>query len=145
MNRVKHLSGKTVAVDSAPLIYFVEHHPDYYKSVQPFFAALDNGGLKALTSAVTVAEALVHPLRHGRADLVEVYDELFANYLPAVPVTTEIARLAAKLRAEHNFRTPDALELATAVIHQADFFLTNDTRLARFNLLAVLVISDLTD
>lgn len=30
MNWIQHLEGRTVAVDSAPLIYFVEHHPDFF-------------------------------------------------------------------------------------------------------------------
>ena len=143
MNWVKRLAGRTVAVDSAPLIYFVERHPNFFASVHPFFEALDRAYFKALTSTVTITEALVHPLRHGRAALADVYREIFANYLPAFPVTAEIAEAAAKLRADNNLRTPDAIQIATAITCRADFFLTNDARLGRLKQPEVLVLTDL--
>jgi predicted nucleic acid-binding protein len=39
---------------------------------------------------------------------------------------------ATKIRADHGFRTPDAIHLAAAVISNCDAFLTNDLRLERF-------------
>ena len=67
------------------------------------------------------------------------------EYVEIIPVTAEIAQLAAKLRADHNLRTPDAIQIATAITCQADFFLTNDARLGRLKQPEVLVLSDLKD
>jgi predicted nucleic acid-binding protein len=39
----------------------------------------------------------------------------------------EIAREAARLRASYGIRVPDALLLATALLEQAQAFITNDT------------------
>jgi predicted nucleic acid-binding protein len=139
----QRLSGRIVAVDSAPLIYFMESHPVFFEPVRPFFEGLNQGEFAALTSSVTITEVLAHPLRHGRLSLVSAYQEFFADFLPAVPVTAEIAELAAQLRADHNFRTPDAIQIATAINRQADAFLTNDIRLSRLKQLEVLVLSDL--
>ena len=36
-----------------------------------------------------------------------------------------------ELRARHNFKTPDAIHLATAIEEKADVFLTGDVTLAR--------------
>ena len=38
----------------------------------------------------------------------------------------------ALIRAQYNFKTPDSLHLAAAVISNCDVFLTNDHRLNRF-------------
>ena len=145
MNWVKRLSGRIVAIDSAPLIYFMERHPVFFEPVRPFFEGLNRGEFTVLTSSVTITEVLAHPLRYGRSSLVSAYQEFFVNFLPAVPVTAEIAELAARLRADHNFRTPDAIQIATAISRQADAFLTNDIRLSRLKQLEVLVLSNLTD
>jgi predicted nucleic acid-binding protein len=37
---------------------------------------------------------------------------------------------ASYLRATYTLRTPDAIQLATAIYSQADFFLTNDKQLS---------------
>jgi hypothetical protein len=34
------------------------------------------------------------------------------------------------VRAVHNFKTPDALQLGAAIVHGCDQFLTNDSRLS---------------
>ena len=43
-----------------------------------------------------------------------------------ISVDTDIGRLAARLRASYSILTPDAIHIAIAMIHGADFFLTND-------------------
>jgi len=48
-----------------------------------------------------------------------------------------------ELRAEHNLRTPDAVQIATAVHEGASFLLTNDIRLRRAPALRVIVLADL--
>jgi predicted nucleic acid-binding protein len=84
-------------------------------------------------------------LRHGLQELAHAFRDLLAEHVEIIPVTAEIAEGAAKLRADHGLRIPDAIQVATAVIHKADFFLTNDARLGRLNQLEVLVLSNLED
>ena len=66
------LSGRTVALDSAPLIYYIENHPHYFGYIRPFFEALENRQFKAATSVLTLTEVLVCPLRDKRYRLIEV-------------------------------------------------------------------------
>lgn len=145
MNWVERLFGQSVALDSAPLIYFMERHPDFYQVVLPFFEALERGEFKVLTSTITITEVLTHPLRHGWARLVDVYREFFANYLPVISVTPEIAETAAQLRADHGLCTPDVIEVATAINRGSTTFFTNDVRLTRIKQLEILTLSDLND
>ena len=84
--------------------------------------------IELVTSTVTLLEILVHPYQHQ--DLSAVTDYYgYLTRLPLVkliPVTAPIADKAARLRADYGFRTPDALQLATAVVGGAAIFLTQD-------------------
>ncbi len=60
MEWIAVLKGKTVGLDTTPLIYFIEENPTYLKTVRPFFEALSHGEFSAVTSVVTLLEVLVH-------------------------------------------------------------------------------------
>ncbi|WP_230966967.1 type II toxin-antitoxin system VapC family toxin [Nostoc commune] len=47
------------------------------------------------------------------------------------------------LRADYNLRTPDAIQMATAIRGGASLFLTNDARLPSLPRLSVLVLEQL--
>ncbi|MDL2260461.1 type II toxin-antitoxin system VapC family toxin [Deltaproteobacteria bacterium OttesenSCG-928-K17] len=145
MDWLKRLTGKTVALDTAPLIYFVEENPYFLGCVRPLFQALEQGTFTALTSTLTITETLVKPLQLGQVDRAHTFRVVLAEYMDIVPVTAEIAEVAAKLRADHNLRTPDAIQIATSITCRADFFITNDARLGRLQQPEVLVLTDLKD
>jgi len=145
MGWLRKLSGKTVALDTAPLIYFIEENPKFLAAVKPFFAAMARGDFQVVTSSITLAEVLVNPIKHDKLTLAEQYKELLlsAENMKLFPATTQIAELAARLRAAHNLQTPDAIQIATALDQKADFFLTNDAKLSRLSQPQVLVLADL--
>ena len=58
-------------------------------------------------------------------------------------VTNALAIKAAELRAKYNLRTPDAIQLATAIEYNADYFLTNDLRLKSVVEVNSIVLSEL--
>ncbi|MGH2515242.1 MAG: type II toxin-antitoxin system VapC family toxin, partial [Ktedonobacterales bacterium] len=117
MGWVDSLKGAVVGLDTAPLIYFIEANPTYVSLVRPFFQALDRGELSVITSTVTLGEVLVHPLRKGDAPLVQRYHDVLlgSGSLIMKQVISDIAEEAARLRAVYNLRTPDAIQLATAI------------------------------
>ncbi len=57
-------------------------------------------------------------------DLVEKYEAIFTNAatLELVDIDLNISKLAAEYRANFDFKTPDAIQLAAADFCQADFF-----------------------
>lgn len=142
MEWIKRLTGQTVGLDTAPLIYFIEHHPLYYPLVEPFFAAVERGEVEVVTSTLTLAEVLVHPYRHGNQALVHEYSDILlrARNFTTLPVSPEIAAEAARLRAIHGIRTPDAIQLAAAHESQAVAFLTNDEDLEKAARMQMLVL-----
>jgi len=70
------------------------------------------------------------------------YMVLFRNFphLSVLPVTDEIAERAAFLRAHYRLKTPDAFQLATALISASHAFLTNDERTPEIEGFQVLIL-----
>ena len=145
MEWIETLRGTVVGLDTAPLIYFIEENPAYLPIVRPFFEALDRGHFRVTTSILTLTEVLVHPLRNGDRLLAEQYRRILlrAPHLSIEPVSEGVAERAAKLRASHGLRTPDAIQMASALHMAASSFLTNDVRLPSLPSLKVLVLNQL--
>ncbi len=147
MEWLTQLQGQIVGLDTAPLIYFIEKNPTYVDTMRLFFRALNQGEFTVITSVVTIAEALVYPLRQGNTTLAQQYRDILFNSqgLTTIEVVPVIAETAAQLRADYNLRTPDAIQMATAISEGASFFLTNDARLPSLPGLSVLVLDQLID
>lgn len=128
MEWVSALRGEVVAVDTSPIIYLVERHPAYLEVVRPFFLAVDQGEISAVTSMLTVLEVLVQPFRLKKSDLAELYLSvlLTSQNVRTLVVSQEVAVEAARLRAAFKVKTPDAIQLATALCAGASHFVTND-------------------
>lgn len=59
-------------------------------------------------------------------------------------VKENVALTAADLRARYRLKTPDAIQLATAISEECEAFLTNDRDLRRVTEISVLILDDLT-
>jgi predicted nucleic acid-binding protein len=129
-------------LDSAPLIYFIEENPTYLEMTDAFFEAMVRGEFRVVTSVITLLEVLVYPLRRGNTILAQQYRDILFNEegLTTIEVSVAIAEEASQLRVAYNLRTPDAIQMATAIRQGASFFLTNDARLPSLPGLAVLVL-----
>lgn len=145
MEWVDALRGSIVGLDTAPLIYFIEENPLYLSPLRAFFDAADQGHFRIVTSILTLTEVLIHPLRQGNSPLANEYRRILlrANNVETLPVSALIAEEAARLRAKHNLRTPDSIQIATAVTAGATSFLTNDIRLTGHWIPNILVLKQL--
>ncbi|MDQ7051521.1 MAG: hypothetical protein Q9P14_00945 [candidate division KSB1 bacterium] len=62
MKLSKALKGeKTLGFDTAPIIYFIEAHPQYDTLVAAIFQKIADQSILGLTSVITLAEVLVQP------------------------------------------------------------------------------------
>ena len=145
MGWIGELRGKTVALDTAPLIYYIEENPTYMVAVDSLFDALERKEFSAVTSMVTLLEVLVQPLRRGDPALADRYRSLLLDTegLTTVPLGQQIAEEAARLRALYGVKTADSIQMATALCEGASFVVTNDSRLPAVPGLTVLVLDQL--
>ena len=125
-------------LDSAPIIYLVEQAQPYASAVRRKLSA---EGLTLITSELTRLECRVKPLRKNDAALLQDFDDYFANSIAEIiPLTRAVIDRATEIRAQFNFKTPDSVQLAAAVVANSDLFLTNDHRLSRFTAITIEVI-----
>jgi predicted nucleic acid-binding protein len=144
MGLVDVLKNKTVFLDTAPLIYFIEGHSPYQLQLKEIFDANDSQEFQFVTSTLTLLEVLVQPLRFHRFDLVDQYETILrkSSAFHIWELSLEIARRAAELRAEYSLRTPDAIQLATALSSDSSVFFTNDMRLKQVKEIEVITLSE---
>jgi predicted nucleic acid-binding protein len=145
MGWVDALQGQVIALDTAPLIYFIEEHPTYLPIIDSFFKKLDKGSIRVVTSVITLSEVLVKPLREGDTQLAQQYRDILLNIegLTTVEISVAIAEKVAQLRSQYSLRTPDAIQIATALESGATALLTNDIRLPVLSNLQMLVLDKL--
>ncbi|MDY6844694.1 MAG: PIN domain-containing protein [Thermodesulfobacteriota bacterium] len=144
MEWINDLQGKTVGLDTAPLIYFIEENAVYIEAVRLFFEAMDKGNFAVITSTVTLLEVLVHPLRSNNKELAAEYRDILLNSrLMTLEVSNAIAEQAAQLRAAHNIRTPDAIQISAALEAGATHFFTNDIRLPEIPAIQIISLDTL--
>ncbi len=134
-----------LGLDTSPFIYFVEQNPLYVDLMREVFKRITNSDFQACSSVITLTEVLVQPLRQNNQTLANEYRDLLFNgaNFQLFPLTTLIAETAAKLRAKHSLRTPDALQIATALENGCDAFLCNDNGLKRVTELQIFILDEL--
>ena len=92
-----------------------------------------------------MTELLVLPHRENDEQRANDFYGLLSTYpnLEWIAPTLEIADIAARIRALHRLRTPDALQAATAVHSRTTGFITNDPIFQRVEAFQTLVLDDL--
>lgn len=140
------LAGVTrLGFDTSPIIYFVERNPKYLDLVREVIRRVDLGEIEGRSSVVTLTEVLTKPKQSGNTAIEAEYSSLLLNSrnFALLPISIEIAGLAADLRARYNIRTPDALQIAAALSVSCQAFVTNDAALRRVTDLKILVLDQL--
>lgn len=140
---LKPLQGKKIALDTMIFIYAFEEQPVFLPLLKPFFREVEKGRITTVTSTITLAECLVQPFRAKAIELAARYKTLFRDFphLSIIPVTEEIAERAAWLRAQYQMKTPDAIQLATALVTGSHVFLTNDEGVPKLKEIQIQVLN----
>ena len=137
-------AGKLVYLDTNVFIYALEGYPAFAEDLTALFEGIDRGDCRAVTSELTLAEALVKPIRDRSAARQQAYEAILtpSRGLAVRAVSREILLDAARIRARSGHRLPDAIHLATAKATRSGLFLTNDKRIAALDELEVAQLSD---
>ena len=143
---LKGLKSQKVGLDTMIFIYAFEEHPAYLPLLRNFFSVLEKGEMEAVTSTITITECLVQPYRKKDFALAAHYMVLFRNFphLSIIPMMDDVAERAAFLRAHYNLKTPDAIQVATALISGSRAFLTNNENLAPVEGIDILLLDQLS-
>ncbi len=135
---------KIVGIDTSIFIYFLEASLRYGGLAHATISQITTGSTRGVTSAVTLMEVAVGPLKSGNprtaffhASTIRQMPNLFVADIDA-----PAARAAAGLRAKYGTRAPDALQIGACLHAGATAFVTNDKRLQTIRELEIIVLDD---
>lgn len=129
-------------LDANAIIYSVEGLPQFQKGVAGWVHQVEAAAGLLLTSRLSLLECRVGPLRRRDKVTLARYEDFFSSdNLLVFDVSSDVIDRAIDLRARYGFRSPDAIHLATAILLDADVFLTGDARLERCTEIRVVVLT----
>lgn len=144
MGQLKIPKNRKVYLDTSPVIYSVEKHTDYWRKIVPLWRLLKSGDIEIYTSELTLLEVLVSPIKLNNQKLISAYETLLTKTeLSLLPVSLDVLRKSAEMRAAQNFKTPDAIHASTALSAGCDYFITNDAGFRKLTNINVVVLNDL--
>lgn len=122
------LRHKRIAFDTSFLIPLLEDEKEKENKITRLLRLLERKPLILITSTVTLLEVLVRPYQQRDMETVNRYYGYFnrTDLVTLFPVTNQIADRAAEIRALYGYKTPDAIQLATALETKCSLFLTQD-------------------
>jgi predicted nucleic acid-binding protein len=117
-----------IGLDTPLFIYHLEDHPRYIPLTEVIFTALEKGMNKGITSYLTLLEIMTKPKTEGALQAARDYEYYLTTFpnLTFFDMGLDVARKASDIRAGARIKTPDAIQIATAIVHGATAFLTND-------------------
>jgi predicted nucleic acid-binding protein len=126
-----------IAFDTNILIYFLEGIEPQASKIEKLLSSFMKRENEGILSTISIAEVLTGFYASGEteraAKTIRLLRDLTLDSFKIVPVTFEIADLAASLRAKRGGKLPDALIVATALDQKAKLVYSQDKDFQRFN------------
>ena len=116
--------------DTNLFIYLIEGKGAAAKNVIRLAERMEQRGDQLFTSALTLGELLVHPVKLGDEALAQRYENLLSTRAIVIRFDEATARHYARVRQDRTIKGADAFQLACAAATETDLFVTNDSRLS---------------
>ena len=141
------VSQSRIALDSSCLIYHIEKNKKYIELTRIIFKELlPKASVLAIGSTLIITEILTKPYDLNRSDLALAYKALIQfipNFYLFAP-NEQICDHAARIRSKYNFKTPDAIHIATAIEENASVIIGNDKRWKQVKEIKTIILEDFT-
>ena len=136
---------RKLAIDTAPIIYFVEGHDRYQVYLNSLFRQISSGRLVAYTSVVTLLEIL--SLGQNLSDRIaqDVYRNLLfrcPNFYTIPIKYEELSEVVTRQMEEYGLGVPEAIQLAVASTQGCDAFLTHSKKFDRVKEIKIILLED---
>lgn len=126
--------GMKVSLDTNVFLAVKNKEPEFEYS-RKIIDAVEGKRLKAVMSTIVLAEVLVGFFQNKEKEKANRFSSKALLNFEILDVNQEIAQEAAKIRAEHHVKLPDAIIAASSIAAKADYFITQDnTLLKRLNI-----------
>ncbi len=131
---------RSISLDTNIFVYYLDSNSSFYSQAEKLFKQIAVRNLSIFISVITLSELL--SFKASKSQLYNLEQELLLiPNLTMIDVNREIAKEAARIRREYEFRLPDSIQLATALSCEAQAFVTNDQRLKKFRELPIVLLS----
>lgn len=140
------IQGNKLYLDTNIWIYALEGYPAFIQDLNQLFQSIAQGNLNAVTSELSLAEALVKPFQNQNLAQQQTYKQFISSSqnLSVIPISRDILIEAARLRGSINIKIPDAIHAATALLTQCSTFITNDQGFQRIPAISVVLLSQIS-
>ena len=136
---------QTVFIDTAPIIYYIEAHPQFGPLAKEIVDSFRSGKLIAFSSVITLVEVLPKPVESGNDELARKFSKFLktGKNIKLLDISVEIAELAGNLRGRYpSLKAMDAIQIAVSINAGVDAFITNDVKLRQIKELKFIILKD---
>lgn len=109
-----------VTLDTNPIIYYLKKEVEVVSVLSPLLCAYPPPFVASVTELELFSAASLTP-----ADVAEI--EFLLTMVAVIPLDSQIARIAARIRREHKLKVPDSVIAATALFTHSTL-VTRNTR-----------------
>lgn len=121
-----------VFVDTPIFIYFFEKNKKWEELVKTIFKLAEKKELKLVTSTITTLEVITGLKKEGAEEEIEKFKNMLEDFeVGILDFKEDHVELAAQLRVDYKFKTPDSIQLALAFKEDISYFLSNDKQLTK--------------
>ena len=144
MELIKQLQGKRVYFDTNIVIYLVEGLEACREIIKAITELLETYACKAVTSELTLCEALIQPYKIKSQKGLALYRSFLEESGVFNLITTDrsIFIASASVSAKTRMKVPDSIHVATAAASECDVFLTNDQHIKTPATIKKILLSD---
>jgi predicted nucleic acid-binding protein len=110
-------------LDACAIIYLIEANDEKSNRIRQLVSDyMERGTGDLLVSSLSILECLVLPKKQNDVKLLAEYEAFFASEgVQVIDISRTILYFAVDLRAKYKIRTPDALQLASALSRGVKF------------------------
>lgn len=125
--------GRRIALDTNVFVYALENQGKLGDGARDLLQRIKAEKPIVYTSVITIHEVLTGVYKKGMAEKVPDYVLAITGdgLIRIVDFTQQIALTSAQIRAKYGLKTPDAIQIASAISAGASTFFTGDKRIPR--------------
>lgn len=122
------MNGIRISLDTNVILNVINKEELFFDSSRQLLDKISDGELEGVISTVVLSEVLTGFYMNNDIKSSKIFKEslIESRTFIIMPVDTEIADLAAKIRSKDKIKLPDAIILATAILSKSTYLVSSD-------------------
>jgi predicted nucleic acid-binding protein len=122
------MNGIRISLDTNVILNVINKEELFFDSSRQLLDKISDGELEGVISTVVLSEFLTGFYMNNDIKSSKIFKEslIESRTFIIMPVDTQIADLAAKIRSKDKIKLPDAIILATAILSKSTYLVSSD-------------------